>query len=191
MRTRILVALGASALAGAAAVGTTATATNQTDDVAAAQFDRARVVAVLRDAQGRRLGRVVFERGDGAVRVTVRGAGMPPGFHGLHVHAVGRCEAPAFTSAGPHWSIQPAPHDDHTGDLPSLLVQADGDARQSVDTDRFRLRQLLDADGSAVIVHANADNHANVPPRYGGPDAETLQAGDSGARIACGVVEPR
>lgn len=56
-------------------------------------------------------------------------------------------------------------------------------------TDRFTLADLMDDDGAAFIIHENTDNFANIPERYGGPDEETQQAGDSGPRIACGVVE--
>lgn len=70
-----------------------------------------------------------------------------------------------------------------------LYVNSDGTGELTVLTDRFTLDELMDEDGSAVLVHENPDNFANIPERYGGPDAETLKAGDSGARIACGVVE--
>ncbi|MFL6052513.1 MAG: superoxide dismutase family protein [Actinoallomurus sp.] len=82
----------------------------------------------------------------------------------------------------------------HSGDLPDLLVNADGSGKASFATDRFRVRQLLDRDGSSVLVHALPDNKANIPPRYRqaggatGPDAETRKAGDSGRRVACGVI---
>jgi Cu-Zn family superoxide dismutase len=83
--------------------------------------------------------------------------------------------------------------------MPSLLVNVDGTAEARFETDRFVPAQLLDADGSAVIVHAGADNFANVPTRYHshvpdassttyGPDATTLGNGDAGARTACGLV---
>jgi superoxide dismutase, Cu-Zn family len=55
-------------------------------------------------------------------------------------------------------------------------------------TDRFSIADLRDADGSAVMVHSGADNFANIPARYGGPDQETLSTGDAGSRLACGVV---
>ncbi len=81
-----------------------------------------------------------------------------------------------------------------TSAAPVLLVQSDGHAEQEFDTDRFRLRQLFDRDGSAVIVHAGRDNYANIPERYHshtenvfGPDSATLATGDAGARFACGV----
>ena len=76
--------------------------------------------------------------------------------------------------------------------MPVLLVNADGTARASLRTDRFALADLLDADGSAIIIHAKADNYANIPTdRYDpDPDEMTLATGDSGGRAACGVVRP-
>ena len=97
--------------------------------------------------------------------------GIAPGFHGFHVHAVGKCEGPAFTTAGGHFSAPGQTHRNHAGDLPPLLVNADGSASAAFETDRFVLAQLRDADGSALIVHAGPDNFANIPPRYGTPDA--------------------
>jgi Cu-Zn family superoxide dismutase len=180
------VLLGATAALGAATVGATASG----ERASTGRDGRGHAVAVLRDADGDRIGRVVFDRWGGRVRVAVGARALPPGFHGFHVHAVGRCEGPSFASAGPHWTLRGQAHPEHTGDLPVLFVRSGGHARLETRTDRFRLRQLFDADGSAVIVHANPDNFANVPERYrpGGPDAETLAAGDSGPRIACGVV---
>jgi len=91
-------------------------------------------------------------------------------------------------SAGGHLNPSGAGHGDHAGDLPSLLVNADGRGLLAAVTDRFSLDDLRDADGSALMVHSGRDNFANIPARYGGPDAETLETGDSGARLACGVV---
>jgi superoxide dismutase, Cu-Zn family len=79
-------------------------------------------------------------------------------------------------------------HGAHAGDLPSLLVTEDGEATLATATDRFSIADLRDADGSAVMVHSGADNFANIPARYGGPDQETLSTGDAGSRLACGVV---
>ena len=72
-----------------------------------------------------------------------------------------------------------------------LLVKADGTAEVTEQTDRFTVDQLFDGDGSAVIVHANADNYANIPAVYGTPNATTLATGDAGARFACGVIEKK
>lgn len=147
-------------------------------------------VAKLMNADGDRIGRVWFrQRGrDDAVFVFARVRDLPPGFHGFHVHTVGLCQPPGFTSGGGHLNPTEAPHGEHAGDLPVLLVNEDGTGVLATVTDRFALDDLRDADGSAVIVHEQADNYANIPARYGGPDADTLLSGDSGGRIACGEV---
>jgi superoxide dismutase, Cu-Zn family len=146
--------------------------------------------ATLTNAAGQKVARVwMYEnRRDGVVHVMARAEDLPSGFHGFHVHTVGRCEAPGFTSAGGHFNPAGATHGDHAGDLPSLLFTSDGEATLEATTDRFSLSDLRDADGSAVIIHSGRDNFANIPARYGGPDAETLNTGDAGSRAACGVV---
>jgi Cu-Zn family superoxide dismutase len=80
--------------------------------------------------------------------------------------------------------------------MPVLLVNADGTGEARFKTDRYDVADLFDADGSALIIHANPDNYANIPARYLAPpatitavDAATLGTGDAGGRIACGVVE--
>lgn len=147
----------------------------------------ARVVNASGEAVGRV--RLSFEDGDTQVKVSVD---LPPsmaGFHGFHIHSVGLCEAP-FTSAGGHLSGAGQQHRDHDGDLPVLLVNRDGHASARFTTDRLSTTDLRDRDGSAVIIHALPDNYANIPTRYAaaGPDAATRATGDSGGRIACGVL---
>jgi Cu-Zn family superoxide dismutase len=144
--------------------------------------------ATLVDGTGKKLGKVTLSQWRNKVTVAGRVRGLTPGFHGFHIHAVGKCEGPAFTSAGGHLKVDPQTHGSHAGDMPSLLVNADGTASAAFETDRFTLRQLRDADGAAVMVHAGPDNFANIPPRYGTPDQTTLDTGDSGDRVACGVV---
>jgi Cu-Zn family superoxide dismutase len=146
--------------------------------------------AVLRNAAGEKVGRVWMRerRRGGVVFIVARVRDLAPGFHGFHVHTTGRCDAPAFTSAGGHFNPGGATHNAHAGDLPSLLVNANGRAMLATATDRFSLANLRDADGSAVMVHSGPDNFANIPPRYGMPDQVTLDTGDSGSRVACGVV---
>lgn len=158
-----------------------------------AQSDSKRIArATLVDAAGQTVGSVRFERPgkSPALRVSVSARRLSPGFHGLHVHAVGTCEAPTFMSAGPHLNVAGAGHPEHAGDMPPLLVMSGGTAEARFKTDRLSLAALRDADGSAVIVHALADNHANIPAeRYDpDPDATTLATGDAGARVACGPV---
>lgn len=162
--------------------------------------------AVIKDTKGRSVGELHIENDDnGRLKVTVTAMDLPAGYHGFHVHAKGVCDPtstdPAtgspFFSAGPHFSLHPSSHPNHSGDMPDLLIDADGKGSASFETDRFHVRQLLDGDGSAIIIHALPDNQANIPPRFAhagggtGPDAETLKTGDSGARIACGVITKR
>jgi Cu-Zn family superoxide dismutase len=158
--------------------------------------------ATIKDAAGRDIGTLRIVEGDGRPRITVKVKGLPAGYHGIHLHAKGVCDPksidPAtgspFFSAGPHFTLTAAAHPAHSGDFPDLLVAADGTGSASFVTDRFRVGQLLDGDGSAVIIHSAPDNQANIPDRYHhaggtGPDAETLKAGDSGGRTACGVIK--
>jgi Cu-Zn family superoxide dismutase len=165
------------------------------------RWDRGRrgrfATATLRDAAGERVGNVFFkQRGrSGEVVVFGQARDLPAGFHGFHIHTTGVCEPP-FTSAGGHYNPEGATHRDHAGDMPSLLINGDGEGFVGFETDRFTIDELRDADGSAVIVHELSDNYANIPTRYrspdsppqGGPDAATLGTGDAGGRIACGVV---
>lgn len=154
--------------------------------------DRDVATAVLRDASGATIGRVVLTASGNSTIVAARVNGLTTGFHGFHVHAVGQCVAP-FTTAGGHHNPAGAGHGDHAGDMPVLMAQGSGTANSVVQTDRFTLASLFDADGSAIIVHADRDNLAHIPARYSaagvpGPDAATLATGDAGARFACGVV---
>jgi Cu-Zn family superoxide dismutase len=158
-----------------------------------------RAYAVLKNADGDRVGVAFFRERYDEVEVSAAVWDQTPGFHGFHVHTVGRCDPPTFMSAGGHYNPTGAGHGDHAGDFPSLLVTEDGSARLQFVTDRFSIRDLFDADGSALMVHTGRDNFANIPNRYrspasppeGGPDPETLETGDAGARAACGVIERR
>ena len=143
--------------------------------------------AVLQTTDGI-VGVVKLTQNAGVVRVRVRVHGLPAGFHGFHVHAVGECTPPLFTSAGGHFNPGLAGHPGHAGDMPVLLVNADGTGEARFRTDRFSVADVL---GRAFIVHANPDNYGNIPTRYAaaGPDAATLATGDAGSRIACGVIK--
>jgi Cu-Zn family superoxide dismutase len=116
--------------------------------------------------------------------VVVQGAitGLKPGNHGFHVHTVGRCDPPAFESAGPHWNPTNKQHGRqnpagwHTGDLANLAAAAEGVAQVHQTLEGATLHDLLDGDGSALVVHADPDDNKTDP------------SGNSGARIACGVI---
>jgi len=153
--------------------------------------------AELQNAAGQPVGVIKLnQKKDGTVMVRVKVHDLPPGFHGFHVHETGICTPPSFTSAGFHFHPGETggggtPHPSEAGDMPVLLVNADGTGEARFKTDRFTIADLFDAHGSAIIVHANPDNYANIPTRYAptGPDATTLNTGDAGGRIACGVIE--
>jgi superoxide dismutase, Cu-Zn family len=183
MQRRILA--GTVALASALAIAVAAAAAPNGSVTARAEAD-------LVGPTGAPLGTVRLSERDGRIDVVADANGLKAGFHGFHVHAVGRCVGPDFSSAGGHLNPADIHHPQHAGDMPVLLVNADGTARASLRTDRFALADLLDADGSAIVVHANPDNYANIPTdRYDpDPDAMTLATGDSGGRVACGVVKP-
>jgi len=146
----------------------------------------ANVAADLRDSAGRVVARADASRTDGGVRVRVEASGLAPGTYGAHVHAVGRCDPPGFESAGPHWNPTERQHGaqnpqgPHLGDLPNLSVGTDGEGSLEFTVPaavlRGGARALLDGDGAAVVVHASADDYRTDP------------SGNSGARIACGVL---
>ncbi|MDV7999862.1 superoxide dismutase family protein [Rhodococcus sp. IEGM 1408] len=159
--------------------------------------------AELADPAGEPRGTVELAEAEGGTLVTVEATGLPPGFHGLHIHTSGLCEPDsanptepgergAFLSAGGHLAGPDgkAGHPEHAGDLPPLYVTDDGTGRIVALTDRLDRDLLLDADGSAAMIHEDSDNLANIPERYApeGPDEDTRKAGDGGSRAACGVV---
>lgn len=151
------------------------------------------LTVAMQNKDGQRVGTVKLRhRGGGPVEVRVSVAGiLPPGFHGFHIHAVGKCEAPTFMSATGHLKQEGQEHGVHIGDMPSVLVKKDGRARARFETDSFGLSDLRDADGSAVMIHLGPDNYGNIPrDRYDpDPDRMTLDTGDTGARVACGLVQ--
>jgi Cu-Zn family superoxide dismutase len=155
----------------------------------------------LVDPEGSTVGTVVLAELGEATQVTVETSGLPPGFHGFHVHAIGVCEADSqsptdpsmtgdFLSAGGHLGAGEADHGAHVGDLPSLFVSQSGEGQLTAVTDAFTVADLMDDDGSAFMVHAGRDNFANIPERYApeGPDEMTRNTGDAGGRIACGAL---
>ena len=164
--------------------------------------DTGELIAHLVDAGGAEVGTVTLSEAEGGTRVSVEAAGLPPGFHGFHVHAVGVCEPDSvsptdpsmtgdFLSAGGHLGAAESDHGEHAGDLPSLYIGRSGAGNLTAVTDGFAVADLTDDDGSAVMVHAGPDNYANIPERYasGGIDQMTRSTGDAGGRIACGQVE--
>jgi Cu-Zn family superoxide dismutase len=146
------------------------------------------VDAQLRDAAGAVLGTARFTQdATGRVHLSVHVRDVTPGLHGLHLHAVGACVgAGAFASAGGHYNPHARQHGHanplgfHAGDLPNLTVNPAGVGRLNAALEQFTLAELRDADGTALVLHANEDDRLT----NGGPQGP----GNSGARIACGVL---
>jgi Cu-Zn family superoxide dismutase len=145
-----------------------------------------RAAAPLRNAEGQVLGMAIFTQEAQGVRISVTVKGLSPGEHGIHIHSVGKCEPPDFLSAGPHFNPTNKKHGltnpegPHAGDLPNLVAGEDGSAVYEHITDRVTLTpgelSLFDEDGSSLVIHAGPDDQMTDP------------AGNSGARVLCGVI---
>jgi Cu-Zn family superoxide dismutase len=143
-------------------------------------------VAEIKNGTGQTVGTANFAQLGSGVRIVMDVRGLPPGLHGVHIHEMGKCEGPAFTTAGGHFNPNGKQHGalnpqgSHAGDLPNINIAADGSGRLETTTEQISLlsgaNALYDADGSAIVVHAAAD------------DFRTDPTGNSGARIACGVI---
>jgi len=140
----------------------------------------------MKDAQGKEVGMVMLSPATGGgVTVAYDFKGLPPGEHALHIHAVAKCEPP-FASAGPHFNPQNKKHGlenaegPHAGDMPNFKVAADGTAKGSLTNKNVTMgaepNSVLNATGTAIVIHAAAD------------DLKTDPSGNAGDRIACGVV---
>ena len=150
----------------------------------AAAQDKA--VAEMIDAANNKIGSVHFRQAPSGVLILVDLTGLPPGAHAIHLHAVGAC-TPDFKAAKGHINVAGRKHGlanpegPDNGDLPNIFAAADGSAKAEIFTPLVSVSggeaPLLDADGSAVVVHANPDNHVDQP------------IGGAGGRIACGVVK--
>lgn len=138
--------------------------------------------AELRSPNGAAMGSLILRDTPTGLEIAGSLTGLTPGAHGIHVHQAGRCEGPEFTTAGGHLNPAGRRHGlenaegPHAGDLPNVVAGSNGTAPVTLTTPRVTLSELFDADGSAVVVHASADDQRSDP------------AGNSGARVACGVV---
>ncbi len=142
--------------------------------------------AELKDAKGQSVGTATLEETDGGVRVTLHAKDLPPGSHAFHVHENGKCDPPDFKTAGAHFNPEHRQHGlqnpkgPHAGDLPDLMVKADGTGAATGVAHGATLgdgpSSLLKPGGTAVVLHERADDNVTDP------------AGNAGNRIACGVV---
>jgi len=195
--------------AGLAAVLATAAALLPHQAAAQAAGDGAKAHAAIKDAQGKKVGDATLTQMAHGVVIVAELSGLPPGQHGMHIHAIGKCEPPAFTSAGGHFNPTGHKHGynaeagPHMGDMPNLIVASDGKATVDVyvadlslgdsgvasgtstpekaaggaQTASSAAHNVFDRGGAALVIHAKVDDYASDP------------AGNSGDRIACGVIE--
>lgn len=141
------------------------------------------------DAQGKKIGTAILKQTPAGVLVSVEASGLPPGEHGFHIHETGTCDPDeGFKTAGGHFNPRSREHGfdveggHHAGDMPNQFVASDGKLNAVVlnasVTMETGLDSLADADGSALVIHAGADDYATQP------------TGDAGGRLACSVISP-
>ena len=175
----LLISLALGISSAAAFTAQTPTGTTGTAPAAA-------TTAALVDTQGRSVGQASLQQTPNGLLVKLELRNAPPGTHALHIHQVGRCEGPSFESAGGHVGPGDKGHGflnsrgPHAGDLPNIEVPTTGQLSVEHLVKDVTLdpgpASLLDADGSALVIHMDKDDYATDP------------AGKSGNRIACGTI---
>lgn len=144
----------------------------------------ATVTADLKNATGQTVGAVIATAAPKGVILKVEAKGLSPGWHGIHLHEKGDCSKSDFTTAGAHIHgpgagvhglLNPAAND--MGDLPNIHAGMDGVASAELYTTLVTMAALKDADGSAVVIHANPDDYSTQP------------IGGAGPRVACAVIK--
>lgn len=140
--------------------------------------------AMMMDRDGNTIGTLALRQTEGGVEISGALTGLPPGEHGFHIHETGACQAEeGFESAGSHHAPEGHQHGfeneagPHAGDLENITVAEDGSVEIAAVNDRVEIVALAEDDGSALVIHADADDYVTDP------------SGNSGDRIACGVIE--
>ena len=151
--------------------------------LASPAFAADQATAVLKDADGKDLGKVTLIAVPTGVLLALDLTDMPPGDHGFHIHGIGKCDTPDFKSAGGHFNPEEDEHGilneagPHAGDMPNIHVPASGKLRVEVLNQSVNLGMgLLAGEGTAIVIHQGPDDYISNP------------AGDAGPRIACGVI---
>lgn len=152
-----------------------------------AETDQSQIAVI--DREGNQTGTLVLEETPNGVLISVAIAGLPPGERGFHIHGTGICDpAEGFSTAGGHYAPRSHEHGikmasgPHAGDMPNQFVGNDGALRTTVLNAAVTLGQgfnsLMDADGSALVIHEGADDYMSAP------------SGAAGSRVACAVISP-
>lgn len=140
------------------------------------------------NAKGESIGMAMLHEQEDGVHIKIQVSKLSPGKHGFHVHENGICEGPDFKTAGDHFNPEKRQHGflnskgPHDGDLPNLTVGADGTAKAEFVDNRITLAKgkpnsLLKQGGTSLVIHETVDDYRTDP------------SGNSGARIACGVIK--
>jgi len=153
---------------------------------AVAQSADEHATAALRDATGKDVGEASLTQTRAGTLLKLSIKGIPPGEHALHIHAVGKCDAPSFESAGPHFNPGNAHHGlmsgvGHAGDMPNLHVPQSGALEvevinAAITLDGNKPNSVFRPEGTSVVIHGGKDDYTSDP------------AGNAGNRIACGVI---
>jgi len=140
----------------------------------------------LQNGQGKNIGTALLQPSADGVAIKLNVHDLPPGDHGIHVHQAAKCDGPDFKSAGPHFNPDgkkhglDSPDGPHAGDIPNFIVDANGKSKATVLAKGVTLgddaHSVFSGGGTALVIHAKAD------------DGKTDPSGNSGDRIACGVI---